>query len=102
MSVCMYVIPTCFDCRFFFLYVFFQANEFPSLPAKIVNLSDTFSICRKHRSLFVVFIISTLAIATGLNIVSTVFPGRLTLPELILTKQWGCLNYANILENNAN
>ncbi|XP_035711027.1 adenylate cyclase type 8 isoform X4 [Folsomia candida] len=50
--------------------VLVMANEFPSLPAKIVNLSDTFSICRKHRSLFVVFIISTLAIATGLNILS--------------------------------
>jgi adenylate cyclase 8 len=53
----------------YFCLILVMANEFPSLPKKLVNLSDAFSLQRKDRSLFVVFIITTLAIATGLNIV---------------------------------
>ncbi|CAG7820370.1 unnamed protein product [Allacma fusca] len=50
--------------------VLVMANEFPSLPKKLIKFSSSFSLRRRDRSLFVIFIITTLALATGLNIVS--------------------------------
>lgn len=47
-----------------------MANEFPILPDKLIRWSDTFSLCWKDRSIFVVFVITTIALATGLAMVS--------------------------------
>jgi len=48
-----------------------MANEFPVLPDKLIRWSDTFSLCWKDRSIFVVLVVTTIALATGLTIVST-------------------------------
>lgn len=53
--------------------VLVMANEFPSLPKKLIKFSSSFSLRRRDRSIFVIFIITTLAVATGLNIVSLHF-----------------------------
>lgn len=47
-----------------------MANEFPVLPDKLIRWSDTFSSSWKDRSIFVVLVIATVSLATGLTMVS--------------------------------
>ncbi len=47
-----------------------MANEFPVFPQRLVDFSSALSRRRRDRSIFIVFVISTLVIATGLHVVS--------------------------------
>ncbi|CAL8110129.1 unnamed protein product [Orchesella dallaii] len=53
-----------------FCLIVVMANEFPVLPDKLIRWSDTFSLCWKDRSIFVVLVVTTIALATGLTILS--------------------------------
>ena len=67
--------------------VLVMANEFPSLPKKLIKFSSSFSLRRRDRSLFVIFVITTLALATGLNIVSVHFSFPLSVSHTMLANQ---------------
>ena len=63
-----------------------MASEFPSLPQKFIEFSSSFSLRRKNRSIFVIFVITTLAVATGVNIVSQYYTVQLKTQSIKVSK----------------